>query len=208
MTFPADYGLSDLDGKRVAFQVHVHRTMEPLTIESYEDLDEQALRNNYQLEDTEALRQHNIDLYYKVLRGAAVGALKTDMTDALILINLYLKLGFLDQATAVAGKLLDDPTVLIHAAHIFRTNGQPVKALELLDRVKQDGPGARLIQAQALYDLDRPEESEAAIRDMKLTSNVQLADLRVKLAARLALPLDTFLEREEILLDAKTQGML
>jgi radical SAM superfamily enzyme YgiQ (UPF0313 family) len=208
MTFPADYGLSDLDGKTVAFQVHVHCTMEPLTIESYEDSDEQALRNNYQLEDTEALRQHNIDLYYKVFRGAAAGGLKTDMTDALILINLYLKLGFVDQAAAVAGKLLDNPTVLTHTAHIFRTNGQPVKALELLDRVKQDGPKARLIRAEALYDLDRPEESEAAIKDMKLTNNIQLAGLRVKLAARLALPVDTFLEREEILLDAKTQAML
>jgi hypothetical protein len=43
---------------------------------------------------------------------------------------------------------------------------------------------------------------------MGLPHNVTLADLRVKLAARLALPIETYLEREEALLEARTQAML
>jgi hypothetical protein len=56
--------------------------------------------------------------------------------------------------------------------------------------------------------LDRLEESEETVKKMKLTHNVQLAHFRAELAARLALPIETFLEREEVLLDAKLQEML
>ena len=87
-------------------------------------------------------------------------------------------------------------------------NGQPGKALELLDRVGSNGTTERLIRAQALFDLKRLEESEAIVKDLKLRSNVRLADLRVQLAAKLTLPMETFLEREEALLDAKMHAML
>jgi hypothetical protein len=97
---------------------------------------------------------------------------------------------------------------LTHAAHVFRSNDQPGKALELLDGAKDDGPRARLIRAEAFFDLDRLEESEETVKEMKLTNNVELAELRVNLAARLALPIETFLEREEVLLEAKIQAML
>jgi len=46
------------------------------------------------------------------------------------------------------------------------------------------------------------------VKDTKLPNNIQLEDLRVQLAGRLALPMETYLEREEALLDAKTQAML
>jgi hypothetical protein len=182
--------------------------MEPVMVDNYNELDEQALPNEYELEDTEGLRQHNINLYYKVFRGAGMRGLVPGMTDALMLVNLYLKLGFVDLATGLIANLPDNPIILTHAAHIFCMNRQPRKALELLDRIGQDGPRERLIQAQALFDLSRLEESEATVKDMKLPNSIQLGDLRVKLAAELALPVETFLEREEALLDAKIQAML
>jgi radical SAM superfamily enzyme YgiQ (UPF0313 family) len=208
MAFPADYGQRDLAGKVIMFRVHVHYTMEPVTVESYKHLDDKALRNDYLLEDTEGLRQHNINLCYKVLHGANLRGRLADVTDALILMNLYLKLGFVDMATALMGKLPENPVVLSHAAHIFRMNGQPDKALALLDNVRKDGERERLIRAQALYDLNRLEDSEAIVKDSNLPNDIQLADLRVQLAAKLALPVQTYLEREEALLDAKLQAML
>lgn len=207
ITFPTDYGRKDLAGKVVMFRVQVHITMEPMIVDNYENLDDETLRNVYELEDAEALRQHNINLYYKVLRGDALGGPTTDMTDSLMLINLYLKLGFVDLATAVTGKLPQNPISLTHAAHVFCVNGQPHTALELLDRAGEDGPRARLVRAEALFKLDRLEESEEIADEMKLTNSVQLADLRVNLAARLVHPMETYLEREEILLDAKTQAL-
>lgn len=207
-TFPANYGRSDLAGKSVTFRVHVHHVMGPVTVESLIDLNADTLRNVYEVADTQALRQHNINLFYKVLRNDAVGGSTTDITDSLVLMNLYLKLGFVDRASAVARELPNDPVVLTHAAHMFRTNGLPTKALELLDKVKEEGPRAQLIRAEALFDLDRLEESEETVKKMKLTHNVQLAQFRAELATRLALPIETFLEREEVVLDAKMQEML
>jgi hypothetical protein len=208
VTFPVGYVQTDLAGKVVMFRVHVHHTMEPVTVESYNDLDGQALCNEYDLKDTEGLRQHNINLYYRVFRAATMGRLTKDMTDSLMIINLYLKLGFVDLVIAVTEKLPENHITLTHGAHIFRLNGQPQKALELLDRVGKDTPRERLIRAQALFDLNRLEESETIVKDMKLPNNIQLEDLRVQLAGRLTLPMETYLKREEALLEAKTRAML
>jgi anaerobic magnesium-protoporphyrin IX monomethyl ester cyclase len=208
MSFPPEYGQRDLAGELVTFRVHVYHTMEPVSVENYQELDELAFRNEYALEDTDGLREHNINLYYKALHRASMRGLIPEMRDCVVLMNLYLKLGFVDLADALIGKLPENPTILTHAAHIFCMNGRPRKALELLDKIGQDGPQERLIRARALFELNMLEESETAVKDLKLPSNVQLADLRVQLAARLALPMETFLEREEALLDAKTQAML
>lgn len=207
MTFPVDYRQSDLAGNVVTFRVHVHHTLEPVRVESYNGLDDQALPNEYDLEDTEGLRQYNINLCYKVLHSANARGLLTEMADFLMLMNLYLKLGFVDRAAAMAEKITENPMILTNAAHIFRMNGRNQKALELLDRIGQDRPRGRLIRAQALFDLGRLEESEESVKDMRLPNDIQLADLRVQLAARLGLPMETFLKREEALLDAKTQAM-
>ncbi|MCK4727356.1 MAG: FKBP-type peptidyl-prolyl cis-trans isomerase, partial [Desulfobacterales bacterium] len=208
ITFPAGYGQKDLAGKRVTFRVHVHHTMEPVTVENYKDLGEHELCNQYALEDLEGLHQHNINLYYMVVHRAAARGLVLEIADSLMLMNLYLKLGFVHLATSMTSKLPQNPIALSHSAHIFRMNGQAQEALELLDRAGKDGPRERFIRAQALFDLNRLEDSEAMVKDLKLSNNIQLADLRVKLAARLALPMETYLEREEALLDTKTQGML
>ncbi|NVL90326.1 MAG: radical SAM protein [Desulfobacterales bacterium] len=208
MTFPVDYGQKNLAGEVVMFRVHVHYTMEPVRVESYNGLDDQVFLNEYDLEDTEGLRQYNINLCYRVLHSANARGLLTEMTDFLMLMNLYLKLGFVDRVTAMAEKITENPMILTHAAHIFRVNGQHQKALELLDRVGKDGPRERLIRAQALFDLNRLQESETIVKDMKLSNNIQLEDLRVQLAARLALPMETYFKREEALLDARTRAML
>lgn len=207
MAFPTDYGQRDLAGKAIMFRVHVYHTMEPVTVESYKDLNDEALYNEYILEDTEGLRQHNINLCYKVLHGANIRGRPTRATDSLLLMNLYLKLGFVGLSTSLVDKLQESPVVHSHAAHIFRMNAQPDKALELLDKAGNDGERERLIRAQALYDLNRLEESEAIVKETTLPNNIQLEDLRVQLAAKLGLPVETYLEREEALLDAKLQAM-
>jgi radical SAM superfamily enzyme YgiQ (UPF0313 family) len=207
-TFPPGYGQKDLAGKTVRFLVHVHHTMEPVTVESNKDLGGHELRNEYALEDMEGLRQHNINLYYMALHGAATRGVVPEMAHSLMLMNLYLKLGFVHLATNMTTKLPQNPIALTHAAHIFCANGQPHRALELLDRVGSHGTRERFIRAQALFDLNRLEDSDAMARDVKLPGNIQLEDLRIQLAAKLALPVETYLEREEALLNARTQAML
>ncbi|MBW2170815.1 MAG: radical SAM protein [Deltaproteobacteria bacterium] len=208
MTFPDNYGRTALAGKAITFRIHLHHTMEPVTVEDYKDLDSEAPRNDYKIEDLEALRQHNINLYYKVLRTSNMSGQKRDMADALMLVNLYLKLGFMDMARDVARTLRDNAVVFTHAAHIFRQNGRPREALELLDEGGQDGQMEQMIRAEALFELNMLEESEALVKEMKLPNSVPLADLRVRLAARLALPIETYLEREKVLLEAKARAML
>ena len=65
-----------------------------------------------------------------------------------------------------------------------------------------------MIRAEALFELNRLEESEALANDMVLPHNVPLADLRVRLAAHMLLPIETYLERAQALLDAKAHAIL
>jgi hypothetical protein len=125
-----------------------------------------------------------------------------------MLMNLFLTLGFVDRAAALIEDLPQNAVALSHGAHIFRVNGQPEKTLELLDRAVTDGPRGPLIRAQALFDLNRLEEAEALVRDVRIPNDIQLAGLQVELASRLCLPMGTLLEREERLLDARMQTLL
>jgi hypothetical protein len=65
-----------------------------------------------------------------------------------------------------------------------------------------------LIRAQALCDGGLLQEAESIAGNTVALADVALAELRVKLAAELALPLKIYLEREEALLDAKTRTLL
>jgi radical SAM superfamily enzyme YgiQ (UPF0313 family) len=209
MIFTEGYGQEDLVGKVVTFRVHVHHTMEPVSVLSFEELGKLSLHNEYALEDIDGLRQHNINLYYRVLRESDVrGRPPQQMADCLMLMNLHLKLGFVDRAAVVAGSVSNNPMTLTHTAHIFRMNAEPQRALDLLERTGQNGPRKRLIRAQCLFDLNRLAESEAMVKDMELPNDMQLAALQVELAIRLCLPIETFLERQEALLDARSRGML
>jgi hypothetical protein len=208
ITFPQDYGLPELGGKTVTFRVDVHHVLQPVTVKRHEDLDGGISANEYALADTQGLQQHNINLYYKVLSRALRQGWKPPIPDTLMLMNLFLTLGFVDRATALMEDLPQNPVALSHGAHIFRVNGQAQKTLEILDRAGTDGPRAPLIRAQALFDLDRLEEAEALLRGMKKVNDVQLAGLQVEIASRLCLPMGTLLERKEDLLDAKMQVLL
>jgi anaerobic magnesium-protoporphyrin IX monomethyl ester cyclase len=208
VTFPVDYGQKVLAGKVVTFRVHVHHTMEPVTVSNFEDLGQLSLANEYALEDTEGLRQHNIHLYYRVAHQSCVHGGPLSMMDSLALINLYLKLGFADRAEAVMGSIAHHAMILTHGAHLFRVNAEPQRALDLLERGGQDGPRERFIRAQCLFDLNRLEESEAMVNDMELPKDMQLASLQVGLAIRLCRPIKTYLEKEDALLDARMQAML
>ncbi|MGD8757560.1 MAG: radical SAM protein, partial [Deltaproteobacteria bacterium] len=72
VTFPVDYGQKVLAGKVVTFRVHVHHTMESVSVSNVEDLGRLALANEYALEDIEGLRQHNIHLYYRVVHQCLI----------------------------------------------------------------------------------------------------------------------------------------
>lgn len=206
--FPPNYGMSDLAGKKVTFGVHVHHVMKPMVVTEYRDLESDALPNQYGVADLEALRRHNVHLYYMTVNGAVRRGLIPPMSEALMLVNLYLRLGFADEAMELIERLPDNPVALSQVAYVFQINGQPEKALDYLQRCGQGGERERLIQAQALFDLDKLAEADVVASTINMPGDVRLARLRLQLSERLALPVEAYLEREEALLDAKTNAML
>ncbi|MBW2107425.1 MAG: radical SAM protein [Deltaproteobacteria bacterium] len=208
VSFPSDYEEKEVAGKTVTFRVHVYAVLEPVAVERYERIAQLGIQNAYPLEDLEELRQHNINLYYMAVNSAVGRGLVPQFPDALMLINLYLKLGFVERAVALVGQFPEDPGLMGRIAHVFFINGRPREALEFLDSAGQFGDREDMLRAQALYDLGRFEEAEALVGALGSARHVPLAQLRVALAERLSLPLETYLERQEALLDARANAML
>jgi hypothetical protein len=208
VVFLPGYGLDELGGKSVSFLVHMHYVMKPVVIKGYDGLKSETLHNEYAGQDLEALRQHNIHLYFKAVNGLVRRGLIPPMSDALMLVNLYLKVGFVDRAIGLAGQLPDNPVALSQVAYVFQINGQPRKALDYLDMSGQEDERSRVVRAQALFELDRLDEAEAIAGNMRPSKDVKLATLRVDLAAKLALPIETYLDREDALLDARIKETL
>lgn len=208
MVFPPDYGQDDLAGQTVTFTVHLHYAMEPVTVDSAAGLGGLGLANDYRLDDIQGLRRFNMNLCYRVLNRANTRGEPVEVTHLLMLINFYLKLGFVERAADVVEKLRETPMLLTHAAHLFNANAYPDKALELLDGIGKDGPRERMIRARALFNSKRYVESEALVRDMAPANDLQIAEMGVNLAAELCLPIEVLLERVDALLDVKTEMLL
>jgi anaerobic magnesium-protoporphyrin IX monomethyl ester cyclase len=208
ITFPADYGMPGLAGRKATFGVYVRHVMEPVIITAYSELERDAPGNQFGMDDLEALRQHNVHVYYVTVNGAISRGFVPSMPDALMLINLYLRLGFVDKAMAVVGRLPQNPIALNRVAYVFQINHQPEKALRYLQKGAREGQSERLIRAKALFDLNRLQEAEAVSGGINMPGDVGLAELRVQLSERLALPVAAYLERQEALLNARTNAML
>jgi len=208
VTFPFDYGANALAGKAVDFRVHTHCVMEPVVVKGYGQLKSEAPNNRYSFNDLEVLKKFNIHLYYRAINHTVRGGFIPPMPDALMLVNLYLRLGFVDRAMALVRRLPDNPVALNQVAYVFQINGQSQKALDYLDESGQESEKERLVRVQALCDLNRLEEAEGLAGSINMPGDVKLAELRVDLAAKLILPIKTYLEREEALLDARTKAML
>ena len=212
VVFPDDYPQRELAGRSIAFQVHLWQVFKPVTFDHYQafraaDLDN--LVQDYPPYDTQVLRQVNIHLYYSAVQGALQKGIIPPLPDAYMLINLFLKLGLIEKADQVTEKLPRNPIVRGQLAHVYRVNGLAERALAFLDpsqgsAVTIDEERIQWIKAQALFDLGQYEASEAIVSAMGYRNNVELQELRVKLAQQLALPVTTYLEREEALLDMKT----
>jgi hypothetical protein len=213
--FPKSYAQKDLAGHRVSFQVYLRVVMAPVMFDNgsiFQASDFGALENNYPIENTDLLRQANIHLYYMALRNAMRRGQSFPLQDVFMFINLLLKLGLVDEAKPVIEKLPQNPVVFSHLAHIFRINDEPRTALDYLDKIGlrqigSDGEREQLIRAQALFDLKRFDESEAICNALGHRNNMSLQELRVQLAEVLALPVETYLEREEVLMDMKTSAL-
>jgi hypothetical protein len=177
-------------------------------ITAYSELERDAPGNQFGMDDLEALRQHNVHVYYVTVNGAISRGFVPSMPDALMLINLYLRLGFVDKAMAVVGRLPQNPIALNRVAYVFQINHQPEKALRYLQKGAREGQSERLIRAKALFDLNRLQEAEAVSGGINMPGDVGLAELRVQLSERLALPVAAYLERQEALLNARTNAML
>lgn len=207
VTFPTDYGHKALAGRTAYFQAVAHQVFTPVIINDLASL-RNARQPRYRLADLTGLRKHNINLYYMVLRDTSLHALTQDMTEYFLLMEFYLKLGFSAEAESLARSLKQEPAFLLTSARLFRNNGLSRTALNLLVPVAGADEAVELLRAQSLFDCGEYSKAERIASGLNHVNKIELRDLQVKLSARLRDPIETYLERFEGLLEARTSTLL
>jgi len=201
--FPRDYFHPGLAGKRVRFQAYLYHVLKPVRLKGWEELAQSVPHNIYRIQDLPSLQKHNENLYYLVLKETLSSALSKDMTDYLNLIGLYLKLGLRKQAMDMLCLIPIEPTLVAHLARILRSSGMAEEALNVLERVGDLNEELSLLKALCLFDLHRWAEAEDVARGIFRPGDEEALKLKVRLASRLALPIDEYLRREEELLECQ-----
>jgi anaerobic magnesium-protoporphyrin IX monomethyl ester cyclase len=206
VAFPKDYGNQMLAGRTAHFQAVVHQILLPVVTEDLQSLSG-VRRPCYRVTDMAGLREHNLELYYMVLRDTSVNALSQDMSEYFHLMEFYLKLGFKNEAEMLAGCLQQDPSLLVPAARLFRDNGVPGSALQILEPVAGANDNVELARAQSLFDCGEYQEAERIVSRMNRMNEIELLKLRAELTSRLGGPIERYLSRIDVLLDYQIGSM-
>ncbi|MEW6288351.1 MAG: radical SAM protein [Thermodesulfobacteriota bacterium] len=207
VSFPADYGRSELAGRTLMFQVFLHQVMEPVIIDHMDGLPDNPPQNIYRFNDLDGLRKQNENLYYMVLKDSLPQKLMGEMTDFLSLLNFYLKLGFRHQAEPLLDLLPRNDSTMEHTGRILLANSWPEKAYEILNPIAGSSAEAAINCAKALIKLNRYDEAEKIVGSPSLAHDIQALDLRVGLAALRQQPLDIYLDRMDDLIDLQISSM-
>jgi radical SAM superfamily enzyme YgiQ (UPF0313 family) len=199
--FPADYGNRELAGRRITFQIYIHLVQDRVEYTSPAEFLENPPKNIYRFHDLPGLRDNNESLYYMVLKDAVLRDLTQDLTEMIKLIDLLLKLGFRERATALQQMMPDDPTLHAHLGRILLANGLAEEAYQHLTSYGGLTNEVAINRAKALIKLKRFQEAEAIAMEPNLANEIQALDLRVGLAALLKLPVARYLDKMDDLLE-------
>jgi len=205
--FPADYGNHELAGRQITFQIYIHLVQDRVGFTSPAELLENPPRNIYRFHDLPGLRENNENLYYMVLKDSVLRDLTQDLTDMIKQIDLLLKLGFRERATAIQRMMPEDPTLHAHLGRILLANGLAEEAYQHLTSYGGQTNEVAINRAKALIKLERFQEAEAIVMEPKLAGEIQALDLRVGLAALLELPIARYLDRMDDLLEHQIAQM-
>lgn len=203
--FPLDYGNQELAGCTATFLVFLHQVMEPIEVASVRDIITLP-RNKYRFSDLSGLRQHNQRLYYLVLREMIFRDLHQDINDFFALLNFTLKLGFFEEAQAMCASMPPGSDAARHAGHLILASGHAEKAIGLLRSGKQDKDGV-IDLIKAYIQTGDYQEAEQLAASPLLVNDIQALDLRVGLASYLHLPVESYLDRMNDLLQHQIQTL-
>lgn len=206
--FPDDYGNRELAGKTVMFQLYLHLAMEPYIGRNMAEFFERPPGNIYRFHDLDALRKHNGNLYYLVLKDSVFRDLAYNLTDIISLLNFNLKLGFHEKAKSILARLPMDENLQAHVGRVFLANGLPEEAYRILSSAGERNKDVAVDRAKALIKMKRYQEAEAIVADASLSGDIMALDLRVGLASLLAYPTAIYLERMDDLIEHQVKMMI
>lgn len=208
VTFPPDYGNKELAGKRIPFQVYIHKVMEPVRYPDVETMLAEPVHNMYRFDDLIGLKKYNESLYYMVLRDSVLHSLKGNLNDMIALFDYSLKLGLVEKALDLGHSLPKDPHLIGHIGHILQVNGYPLEALDFLEPIEGSSAEVENRRIRAYLQLKEYTRAEEVAANPLLATNLETCHLRVKMAGEGNLPIHKYLQRMDSLLDIQVKMAL
>lgn len=129
-TFPNDYHQVELREKAVEVHVKIHKVFKPVRAETLDDVLKLDIRNKYNFDDLDTLRDQNDILYYLTLRDIDPHDLLKTPSHFLTLAHRLAKLGKKDKLRELAGLVANKPPALRALADTLAAAGKFELALE------------------------------------------------------------------------------
>lgn len=205
VVFPEDYGHSALAGRKVPFQVYLHKVMEPVHFADAQEMVRKPVKNMYRFDDLVGLKKYNEALYYMVLRDSVLHSLTGNLNDMIALFDFYLKLGFVEKALDLGHSFHREPSLLGHIGRILQVNGYAADALDFLNGVQGTTAEVENQRIRAYMQLQRFDQAEKVAANPLLATNLETLNLKVKLAGKARLPLNEYLQRMDCMLDVQVK---
>jgi radical SAM superfamily enzyme YgiQ (UPF0313 family) len=157
--FPEDYVQEELRGKKVEVHAQIRKAFKRVSVETLEDARNLDIRNRYDFDDLDLLREQNEILYYLALRAADPVKLVRTPSHFLMLVHKLAKLGRRDDVEKLALLVQGKPTAVAALADTLANAGKFSWAVPYYESVTNGGPSVVTRTARCL--LNMKEEARA-----------------------------------------------
>jgi anaerobic magnesium-protoporphyrin IX monomethyl ester cyclase len=165
-TFPNDYTQIELRDKDVEVQAKIHKVFKSFKVDTIEDVRRFDIRNNYEFQDLDLLREQNEILYYLALRDTNPQDLLKTPSHFLMLVHKLAKLGKRDEIIRLSKLLEDKPSALNAFADTLAASGKCSWALDYFDALPGFIATKVLKKARCLLRLERYDQGLALLESV------------------------------------------
>ncbi len=166
-TFPNDYSQVELRNKDVEVQAKIHKVFKSFKVDTVDDVGKLNIRNKYEFQDLDLLRERNEILYYLAFaRDTNPQDLLSTPSHFLMLVHKLAKLGKRDEITKLSKSLEDKPSALNTFADTLAASGKCSWALEYFDALPGFISTKVLKKARCLLRLERYEQGLALLESI------------------------------------------
>lgn len=207
-TFPDDYHQVDLAEKTVEVHAKIHKVFQPATALNIDEVRNLGIRNHYNFDDLETLRDQNEILYYLTLRDIDPEVLLKTPSHFLTLAHRWAKLGKTDKIEELGKLVANKPPALRALADTLAAAGKYELALDYYMDQSGNLVSGVLKRVRLLLRLGRAKQATKLLESIPETPDLEFQETMLDCLKAGASDTDRIPSLEKHVLDLKVKSAL